>query len=270
MRILARLLALAALGVGALAVVAVAESRIGIRIAPDDAPAAHAAAAPRPTLAAVTKKLRPLPRPRPVPPGALGLADGPLAMSAPEPAVLAAGEYASVRFRLTGRAARGPLEAVAFARDGRHLERVGLRREGRDEWVADVRLPRPGAYRLVVDAGRRAVGADLFVAGEFAPRLFPDAEEVVRAGRRAFARLTAAGDELRVEVATRRRLLAAEAGEPLVAVRAGDGAYVAAPARGRALRFRPRFPGPGRYRVFVPFRTGGSERVVAFTHEVAR
>jgi hypothetical protein len=56
----------------------------------------------------------------------------------------------------------------------------------------------------------------------------------------------------------------------LVALRAGDLAYLHTHPAGDAISFETEFPSEGRYRLFLQFRHGGEVHTAAFTRQVAR
>lgn len=271
MRIFSRLAALAALGAAGWAVAAVAGSDIGIQIAPEDsgdaerAPAAGsrpvARATPTPTEEAAEDRRRASP-----PRGGTGLAvaDRGVRIVLANPAV-PTGRPHTIRFRLAG----GSVRRVALTvvrRDARYFQRPPARREPGGDWAADLRIAKAGVHRLIVDVddGRRVVGTDLFAGGVFEPMPLPapsDTTEVdgylVRAGGR--------GRTLRLSVSRRGRAVAATPAGPLVALRDGDLAYATARPRGRALRYRIAYPGPGTYRLFAAFEDAGRAHVAAIT-----
>jgi hypothetical protein len=55
-----------------------------------------------------------------------------------------------------------------------------------------------------------------------------------------------------------------------VALREGDLAFLHVHPDEREMRFKASFPTPGRYRLFLQFRTEGRVHTVAFTQEIAR
>ncbi|MBF6457008.1 hypothetical protein [Nocardia cyriacigeorgica] len=157
-------------------------------------------------------------------------------------------------------------------------------------WSVRLNLPDAGAYRVFTDISPQALGktitlgADLAVAGEYAPRPVPEAArkyqvdgyEVELAGDLT----TGAGSLLTLTVrrdgapVTDLQPYLAAFGH-LVIIRAGDLAYVhvhpnGAPgdgvtAPGPDISFHTAVPGPGTYRLFLDFEHGDTVRTAAFT-----
>ncbi|WP_378740546.1 hypothetical protein [Nocardia brasiliensis] len=157
-------------------------------------------------------------------------------------------------------------------------------------WVVRLNLPAAGAYRVFTDIAPRALGktitlgADLAVAGRYAPRPAPqaartalvdgyevtlDGELVPGAGR--LLTLTVSKDG--APVTDLQPYLAAYG--HLVILRAGDLAYAhvhpngepgdGVTAPGPDVTFHTAVPGPGMYRLFLDFKHGDVVRTAAFT-----
>lgn len=267
MRFVVRTGAFLALVAAVLLVAGVIGSEIGIHVAPvsggDDDPgqaAAPPAATPTPVAVPAPRLGSDLPEPA----AGLSVTARGLRLIVPEPEV-EPGQPTTVRFHLTG-AKVHRVATTVVRRDARFLQQPATRYEGGGDWAVDLRIPRAGTYRLIADTdrGRRVVGADLFAPGSFTPMPLPP-PGYVSAVDGLTVRMVPDGDRLRFDVARRGRPVAAQPDGPLVGVRAGDMAYATARAPGDELRFRVRYPGVGRYRLFVPFEARGSRHVAAFT-----
>ena len=152
-------------------------------------------------------------------------------------------------------------------------------------WSTPLRLTQPGSYRVFADFARAetpvTLASDLTVDGAFRARALPaptgtatvEGHDVALAEPRA-----AAGRETHLDFAVTRRGRPAAvqrylgADGHLVALREGDLAFLhvhPTPVRQTgAVRFEATFPTPGRYRLFLQFKTDGRVRTVAFTQEV--
>ncbi|WP_449596601.1 hypothetical protein [Nocardia testacea] len=204
------------------------------------------------------------------------------------------------RFRILGPDGE-PVTDYSAVHD-RDLHLIVVRRELTDFWhvhpelgadgVWSVRLdlPEAGSYRVFADIAPRALGktltlgADLAVAGRYAPRPVPAATRTA----------VVDGYEVRLDgdlVPGAGRLLTLSVrkdGEPvtdlqpylaayghLVILRAGDLAYIhvhpngepgdGVTAPGPDVAFHTAVPGPGTYRLFLDFRHGDVVRTAAFT-----
>jgi len=270
---LTRLAALAALLLAILAIVAVIGDRAGVEVVRNVPP--RRTPEPFPVV--------PLPRAVPAPAvshafprdasAGLAVIDRGLRVAVTDP-VVSPGGPTLVRFSLGGGGKRRRVVATVVRRDGRFLQRVRARDEAGGDLAARLRLPKPGAYRMIVDVddGRRVVGIDLFAPGDFRPLPLP-APSALSQVDGYVVRARGARERLRLVVERGGRAVDARGAGALVAIRAGDLAYAAALPRGgsgRAPRFTVQYPGAGVYRVFVPFSDGGRVHVAAFTRDVAR
>ncbi|NEW34397.1 hypothetical protein GV791_17795 [Nocardia cyriacigeorgica] len=161
-------------------------------------------------------------------------------------------------------------------------------------WSVRLNLPAAGAYRVFTDIAPQALGktitlgADLAVAGEYAPHQVPepvrtyhvDGYEVELTGDLS----TGAGSLLTLTVrkdgapVTDLQPYLAAYGH-LVVIRAGDLAYVhvhpngepgdGITAPGPEVSFHTAVPGPGTYRLFLDFKHGDTVRTAAFTLRTA-
>ncbi|HEX8104155.1 MAG TPA: hypothetical protein VF533_16165, partial [Solirubrobacteraceae bacterium] len=227
MKLLVRAGAFLALVAGVLGVAAVIGSEIGIQVAPGDradeeraAPVARPAPAPTPIAVPAPRLGSDLPEPA----AGLSVSSRGLRVIVPEPEV-ETGEPTTVRFRLIGARVRH-VDATVVRLDARYLQLPAVRHEGAEDWAVDLRIPRAGAYRLILDTdrGRRVLGADLFAPGPFEPMPIP-----APAGIAAVDGLTVgvsrSGTTWSFAVSRRGRTIAARPDGPAVAVRAGDMAY---------------------------------------------
>jgi hypothetical protein len=152
-------------------------------------------------------------------------------------------------------------------------------------WSVPATLRDPGAYRVFADfsvGGRaRTLAADLTADGTVrsAPVPAPAATATTDGFTVRLAHATAprAGAEadLRFSVSDRRGRPVAVAPYlgargHLVALRAGDLAFLHVHPDARRLRFMAEFPTAGTYRLFLQFRAGGRVHTAAFTQEVER
>jgi hypothetical protein len=176
------------------------------------------------------------------------------------------------------------LHLIVVRRDGAHFVHRHPVMAADGTWSVRVRLPEPGAYRLFADFTRggeqQTLGADLLVAGDFTPRAFPppSSEAVSDGGLRVTLRsaplVAGAAAPVAFTVRDGDRSVDAEL-EPhlgarghLVALRAGDLAYLHTHPDGDALRFEASWPSAGTYRLWVQFRHRGRVHTAAFTQEV--
>lgn len=222
------------------------------------------------------------------PPAGLAIADGSYRLAL-QRTRLEAGAPARLTFRILDRHGRAvtafepvhdrELHLIVVGRDLRDYRHLHPTRSPHGTWSATLTLPRAGAYRAFADfkAGgvQRTLGADLVVAGDFAPRALPAASATSAAGR--YRVTVAGGRDGALDFTVRRdgvivRDLEDHLGAKghLVVLRAGDLAYLHTHPEPRSLRFGVAFPSPGRYRLFLQFRHRGTVRTAAFTRVVRR
>lgn len=186
------------------------------------------------------------------------------------------------------------LHLIVARRELTGFQHVHPVRDDQGTWSIRLDVTEPGAYRVFTDIAPRALGrtltlgADLAVAGRYAPRPTPAPERTVTVDD---YQVTVAGDPVpgagRVLTFTIH-----QDGTPvtdldpylgayghLVVLRAGDLAYVhvhpsgepgdgITPA-GPGIDFHTVVPGPGTYRLFLDFRHHGVVRTAAFTLNTA-
>ncbi len=200
------------------------------------------------------------------------------------------------------------LHLIVVRRDTAIFTHVHPTRGSDGTWSVDLALREPGVYRAYADftiAGtKRALAADVFVPGDFRPVGLPAPASVARAvddAGQPVGGLDAAfhAPGARAGRESSLTFTVDQAGRPspglepylgaeghLVALREGDLAYLhvhpvehgpgheKAPARahgqGEKIEFTATFPTPGRYRLFLQFKTGGEIRTASYTLEVPR
>ncbi len=202
------------------------------------------------------------------------------------------------------------LHLIVVRRDTAIFEHVHPRKGEDGTWSVDLNLREPGVYRAYADfkigGEKRTLATDLFVPGEFRPERLPAPAPTDQAVDTADqpeddldvaleAPGVRAGRETPLTFAVTRNGQPFEALEPylgakghLVALREGDLAYLhvhpteggskhahddgsrSTEAHGNEIEFAATFPTPGRYRLFLQFKTGGEVRTVAYTLEVPR
>ncbi|MFE3453024.1 hypothetical protein ACFXJ8_29285 [Nonomuraea sp. NPDC059194] len=152
--------------------------------------------------------------------------------------------------------------------------------EGADGvWTVKLTLPEAGVYRAYADilptgASAMTLGTDLFAAGEFAPKPLP---AVSRTAEVDGYTVTLAGD-LVPGKSSKLTLSVAKDGKPvtdvqpylgalghLVALRAGDLAYLHVHPEENSLTFHAEVPSRGDYRLFLDFKHQDKVRTAAFT-----
>lgn len=269
-----------------------APTRAPVRSAEHDARGGGGHTEPAPAAGAARPTAEPAGAPEAAPPG-LAVAAGGYRLG-PERTRFARGTH-TVRFRILD-AEGAPVTRFEVAHTKR-LHLIVVRRDlarfvhrhptmaADGTWSVRLRLPKGGTYRLFADFTRegrqRTLGTDLQVGGSFAPVALPavSTEAVSDGGLRVTLRserLTAGlKTPLRFEVRDGSRLVDSEL-EPhlgarghLVALRAGDLAYLHTHPDADALRFASAWPTPGRYRLWVQFRYRGRIHTAAFTQEVS-
>ena len=194
------------------------------------------------------------------------------------------------------------LHLIVVRRDTAVFEHLHPRKSDDGTWSVDLNLREPGVYRAYADfkigGEKRTLATDLFAPGAFEPQRLPAPASTapagdldvtldapgVRAGRETTATFTVTRDGRPFE---RLEPYLGAKGH-LVALREGDLAYLhvhpteggdehahddgstSTEAHGNEIAFAANFPTPGRYRLFLQFKTGGDVRTAAFTLEVPR
>ncbi len=146
-------------------------------------------------------------------------------------------------------------------------------------WSTQLTLDTAGVYRVfadfIVDGDKHTLGADLFVPGDFQPRPLPSTSATGDAGDGYQVEMigdVVAGEESALEfvvrhdgevVAALRDYLGAKG--HLVALRAGDLAYLHVHPEEDRLLFEAEFPTAGAYRLFIQFDHGGTIRTGELT-----
>lgn len=193
------------------------------------------------------------------------------------------------------------LHLIVVRRDTATFDHVHPRMAGDGTWSVDLDSRQAGVYRafadFTIDGEKRTLGADLFVPGDFEPRTYAPAARASFAGLEvalASGELRAGGEST-VRFAVTRNGQPFDALEPhlgagghLVALREGDLGYLhvhpleggdarrhaegseSAEARVGEIAFGATFPTPGRYRLFLDFKSDGEVRTASFTIEVSR
>lgn len=146
-------------------------------------------------------------------------------------------------------------------------------------WSTTLTLDTAGVYRVyadfIVDGDKHTLGADLFVPGDFQPQPVPPTSVIGDAGDGYEVEMigdVAAGEESVLEFIVRhdgevvsdlRDYLGAKG--HLVALRAGDLAYLHVHPEEDRLLFEADFPTAGVYRLFLQFDHGGTIRTGELT-----
>ena len=181
------------------------------------------------------------------------------------------------------------LHLIVVRRDLSGFQHVHPTMAADGTWSASLDLSRPGQWRMFADfdpegpTGGLVLGTDLAVPGDYAPTPVPAPDTTTTAGPFTL-RATGGLDPHRAQTVaftigrTDGRPTALQpylgAGGHLVVLREGDLAYAHAhPVTGttavgggaQALAFRVEAPGPGRYRMFLDFKSGDTVHTAAFT-----
>jgi hypothetical protein len=176
------------------------------------------------------------------------------------------------------------LHLIAVRRDLSGFQHVHPTRDADGVWTTPLALT-PGSWRVfadfvpAADGEKRVLGADLAVAGDFAPTPLPAASPTSEVGGYTVtldgALTPGAESELTLSVSRGGRAVTdlqpyLGAYGHLVALRGGDLAYLHVhPAddgtAGPDVRFFTTAPSPGTYRLFLDFKHGDVVRTAAFT-----
>jgi len=201
------------------------------------------------------------------------------------------------------------LHLIVVRRDTAGFDHLHPTRGQDGTWSVDLNLRAPGAYRAYADfmvgGEKRTLATDLFVPGDFQPNPLPAPQLTVRAVDGADSPgdldVTLDAPGVRAGRETVVAFVVAKGGQPfeqlepylgakghLVALREGDLAYLhvhpveaaseharkdgptTAGAAGNEIGFAATFPTPGRYRLFLQFKSGGEIRTASYTVEVPR
>jgi hypothetical protein len=139
-------------------------------------------------------------------------------------------------------------------------------------WSIPLRLPAAGTYvafaDFSADGARATIPFDLHAPGAFEPRPLPAPARVATVGGYRVT-LRRRAEHLEFDVRRGGRAVRIDpylgARGHLVVLRQGDLAYVHSHAELDELAFEPEFPSPGRYRLFLQFKTGGVVHTAEFT-----
>ncbi|MFG2520492.1 hypothetical protein [Streptomyces sp. NPDC048527] len=215
--------------------------------------------------------------------------------------IAAAGERAELSFAITkddtGRKVTAyrtehgkQLHLIVASRDLTVYRHLHPARAADGTWKTPVELPEAGGYRVFADFTPQAekegltLGADLSVAGKYAPRELPATSRTAGAGDGYEVRL---GGDLGAGSASELTLSVAKDGKPvtdlqpylgsyghLVALRSGDLAYLHVHPNkggpGPEVSFTATAPSNGTYRLFLDFKHNGTVRTAEFTVHAGR
>ncbi len=210
-----------------------------------------------------------------------------------------AGESTHFRFTVTGPDGRPvtdyevqhdkKLHFIVVSRDLATFQHLHPVETGDGVWSVKMTLDDPGAYRVFADfvpagGGGLTLGADLLVAGDYAPEALPESSRTAKVDDYT---VTLKGDLVPGQD-SKLTLSVSKDGEPvtdlqpylgayghLVALRAGDLAYLhvhpdGEPGDGKTeagpqITFYSAVPSAGDYRLFLDFQHKGEVRTAAFT-----
>jgi Domain of unknown function (DUF4396) len=179
------------------------------------------------------------------------------------------------------------MHAIVVRRDTTGFQHLHPVMDEAGRWSVPITLPAAGAYRVFADFSHRGepttLADGIVVPGSSRSRPLPPPAPLADAGDGYEVRLSgapsAAGQESALAFSITRvgepveveRYLGA--GGHLVALREGDLAFLHTHPTGDGvggdqIRFLTEFPSPGRYRLFVQFKDGGTVRTAAFTRRV--
>ena len=206
---------------------------------------------------------------------------------------LARGRLAPVRFRITGTDGRPVrdydvehtkrLHLIIARRDLTVFQHLHPRLTADGTWVARTRLDQGGPYRLFADFShggtKTTLAGDLTVPGPAHLTALPAPAGTAETGDGYSVRLAGSGDatagkETSLEFTVERDGQAVHtdpylgAAGHLVALRAGDLAFLHVHPAADRLAFAAAFPTAGRYRLFLQFRHAGAVHTAAFTKVV--
>jgi hypothetical protein len=175
------------------------------------------------------------------------------------------------------------MHLIVARRDLTGFQHLHPTQRGDGSWSVRATFPEPGTYRVFADFSTadtpRTLGADLTVDGPATSRALPAPRRSVTVDGLKVALTSGAakaGHEAELGFAVTRGGRTVEvqpylgARGHLVALREGDLAFLHVHPDADRLRFMASFPSPGRYRLFLQFKTGGRIHTAAFTQEVGR
>jgi hypothetical protein len=169
------------------------------------------------------------------------------------------------------------LHFIAVRRDLTGFQHLHPEQDASGAWHTDLTLRDPGAYRVFADftpSGGEAttLASDVLVGGDSTPRPLPAPATRVRVDGFDVA-LRASGSTLRFAITRGGRPVAVQpylgASGHLVALRAGDLAYLHVHPHEDDVAFDAEFPSAGAYRLFLQFKVAGAVHTAAFTKVVA-
>ena len=172
------------------------------------------------------------------------------------------------------------MHLILVRRDLTGFQHLHPELRGDGTWTADVRLADAGSYRMFADFSRggeaHTLASDLRVDGRADLGALPAPETSATSDGGYDVALDAHGSELRFTITRDGEAVRTEpylgAGGHLVTLREGDLAFLHVHPSDDAVAFEATFPTPGRYRLFLQFKTPDPParvQTVAFTHEVA-
>lgn len=179
------------------------------------------------------------------------------------------------------------LHLIVVRRDLSGFQHLHPEMDADGTWSADVKLARPGTWRVFADFKRegeqRTLGADVQVPGAFEPAAPLKPQTVTRTDGGLTVSLDESGDahageeqQLDFEVRDGDRVVDDRL-EPylgarghLVALRERDLAYLHTHPDGDRLAFATSWPSAGDYRLFVQFKYDGRIHTATFAKEVPR
>src|SRR5215213_3629448 len=173
------------------------------------------------------------------------------------------------------------MHLIVVRRDGRGFQHLHPALDASGTWSVPLTLPEAGAYRVFADFTRdgapRTLAADLTVDGPAEYRPLPAARATADAGDGYEVRLDAArvgaGRETVLDFSVTRNGRAIHvapylgARGHLVALRAGDLAFLHVHPDEDSLAFMAEFPSAGRYRLYLQFKHEGRVHTAEFTQE---
>jgi hypothetical protein len=175
------------------------------------------------------------------------------------------------------------MHVIIVRRDMTGFQHVHPTQRADGAWTVPVTLRDAGSYRVFadfsVDEKAYTLADDLTVDGTVRSRPLPAPVDSVKVdGMRVSltegASTAGAEAELGFEVSRDGKPVAIDdylgAKGHLVALRQGDLAFLHVHPDENSLKFMATFPSPGKYRLFLQFRTDGRVHTAAFTQEISR